>query len=806
MMVLLDHRKIKHNKHTFLLPVLVLIGLVLVCLFLGVNPTKADSDKSSNDKDNVLIYANKNGEARGYDLLWKQSDITGTYYQESAIVHKDGVIYLTSAAVGDLHPGNRDIFALDASDGSIINKYTIGSSYGSPVIDGNNLYIGSADESWDPDTSWTGEYGLYSFDISNIRSSGFVLNWFHADSAKIAEPAVYDENKVYYSQFEGNKVVALNKNDGSLAWTFTTGGYGAFMMLLHDNAIYTINSYYGARSLFKIDATTGLQIWAKPVSNYAWDNSITFDGDNNALYFAMYYAGANSAASYDLDGNLRWQKSLNCGSLSFTAYHNNVAFFSDTCGYVYALDSADGDNVWGPIRLGNGVSDQIDISSVTISGGQIFIGTTNSSKPNDSRGLGKFFILDELTGEILWQYREADLGNVMAPASIFNGIFYNITSNWDVFAFDVGDGGSDWLNPRYDKNNTGYSPGGLTQSKYVKSICSSSDTNTICNINNLYSGRAVETKLKMEGENIESVMLNNGDYHINVDGSVVYLPTISAGGELKGVLIKSGTDSYDTSIPRLTNILPTTANILSSTFSPASKSIKLSFDNTSSISATINSFKQPFLNVTNTISDENQTSISASGLSGYTEVSSVPMEITPSTGSVDVSISAWQTDGVQKKTWSEDNQTSNTFINHTVFNLDPNEAYVLKIDETSSQIKTSDNHGTISFSGGPAAREFELLKYISDDSSGVSASQNNTVISSVRTKTSYSNNADLESEYTSLPISLPITNLGSKQNDLEGQQDIPHDKKNLWPIVYYALSTSAIVVFILLKIKLKNNS
>jgi len=170
------------------------------------------------------------------------------------------------------------------------------------------------------------------------------------------------------------------------------------------------------------------------------------------------------------------------------------------------------------------------------------------------------------------------------------------------------------------------------------------------------------------------------------------------------------------------------------------------------------------------------------------------MEITPSTGSVDVSISAWQTDGVQKKTWSEDNQTSNTFINHTVFNLDPNEAYVLKIDETSSQIKTSDNHGTISFSVGPAAREFELLKYISDDSSGVSASQNNTV------------NADLESEYTSSPISLPITNLGSKQNDLEGQQDIPHDKKNLWPIVYYALSTSAIVVFILLKIKLKNNS
>lgn len=803
---MLDTRKkIRYDNHKFLLSVLALIGLISVYLFIGVNLAKADTDKSTNDKDNVLIYANKNGEARGYDLLWKQSNITGTYYQESAIVHKDGVIYLTSAAVEDLHPGNRDIFALDASDGSIINRYTIGSGYGSPVIDGNNLYIGTCDESWDPDTTWTGEYGLYSFDISNIRSSGFMLNWFHADSAKIAEPAVYDDSKVYYSQFEGSKIIALNKSDGSQAWEFSTGGWGAFMMLLHDNAIYKINSYYGARSLFKIDATTGLQIWAKPVSNYAWDNSITFDGDNNALYFAMYYAGSNSAASYDLDGNLRWQKSLNCGSLSFTAYHNNVAFFSDTCGYVYALDSANGDNVWGPIRLGNGVTDETDISSVTISGGQIFIGTTNSSKPNDSRGLGKFFILDELSGEIIWQYHEADLGNVIAPASIFNGIFYNVTSCWDVFAFDVGDGESEWLNPRYDKNNTGYSPGGLTQSKYVKSICSNSDTNTICNIDNLYSGRTVETKLKMEGENIESVMLNNGDYHINVDGSVVYLPTISAGGELKEISIKSGTDPYDASIPRLKDVLPTTTNILSSTFNPASKSIKLSFDNTSSISATINSFKQPFLNVINTISDENQTLISASGLSGYTDVSSVPMELTPSTGSVDVSISAWQIDGVQRRAWSESNYASNAFINHTVFNLDPNETYVLKMDETSSQIK-SDSNGTISFTGGPAAREFELLKYISDGSSGVSASQSNTIISSVRTKTSYSNNADLESEYTSSPISLPITNLGSKQNDFEGQQDIPQDKKNLWSILYYALPTSAIAVFILLKIKLKNNS
>ncbi|MGC9602711.1 MAG: DUF2341 domain-containing protein [Minisyncoccia bacterium] len=674
--------------------------------------TSACPQPDTSDKDNVLIYANKTGTARGYNLLWKAPDITGTYYQESVVAYNDGVAYLTSTAVGTGKPGNRDLFALDAATGDIIARYTIGPSYGSPVIDGNTLYIGTSDESWDPDTGWAGAQGLYSFDISNIRTSGFSLNWFHADTGKVAYPVTYDATHVYYDQFEGTQFVALNKSDGSVAWTFTEGEYGVVTPLLHDNAIYTV----GGSTFYKINATNGSQIWAETLSNATWDNSITYDGDNNALYLAMY--SDNGVASYDLNGNLRWHKSLNCSPLSDTAYHNNVVFFSDTCGYVYALNEANGNNVWGPVRIGDGVSDGTDIGSVTISGGLIFIGTThNPVFGTAGQGLGKFYALDESTGNILWQYHEPDLGNIDSPASIANGIFFNETAYWDVYAFEVGDGSSNWLYARYDQDNSSYSPSGLTTSRYVSSTCTNNNATTTCSISNSYAGRAVGTKLEMENETIKSVTLNNGDYQIYVNGGVVYLPVIAASGSVNNLAINSGaSSSYDTSIPRLTAVSPTTDNVLTSSYDPISKEVDLSFDNTSSITATVKSYNQAFLHATSTISSDASTSISATGLSGTTNIDSVPLAITPSAGSIAVTINTWNTSGDYSKEWTEtgdaDAHNDNATASHTVGNLQANTYYVVNVDQTKYGTYESNSSGQITFTynGGYSTHTFDVVQ------------------------------------------------------------------------------------------------
>lgn len=98
----------------------------------------------------------------------------------------------------------------------------------------------------------------------------------------------------------------------------------------------------------------------------------------------------------------------------------------------------------------------------------------------------------------------------MALATVTDGIFYNVTNAWD--AFDVGDGiTKDHLTSTYDINNTFSTETGLTQNKYVKMICTNIGDESTCNTTNLYSGKALEVRIDMNTDIIESVLLENGD-------------------------------------------------------------------------------------------------------------------------------------------------------------------------------------------------------------------------------------------------------------------------------------------------------
>ena len=190
-----------------------------------------------------------------------------------------------------------------------------------------------------------------------------------------------------------------------------------------------------------------------------------------------------------------------------------MVFIADASGYVYALDSTDGTLIWE-----NKIGDVIDISSPTISGGLIFVGTRDGSN-------GAFFALEESTGEILWKYT---IGvSVTAPPSIVDGMMLCGTDNWYMYAFNFGIGGGDWLLHRYDSSNTAYSPNGLTTWQYVEAQCTTNNDITTCIVTNYYDHDVKNITLKLDFnaywyDSLGNLLKSDSDYYIMIN-----LPTSS---------------------------------------------------------------------------------------------------------------------------------------------------------------------------------------------------------------------------------------------------------------------------------------
>jgi hypothetical protein len=190
-----------------------------------------------------------------------------------------------------------------------------------------------------------------------------------------------------------------------------------------------------------------------------------------------------------------------------------VIFVADTSGYVYALNSSDGSLIWE-----NKIGGCIDISSPTISGGLIFIGTRDDSN-------GAFFALEESTGEILWKYPIS--ASITAPPSIVDGMMLCGTDNWYMYAFNFGIGGGDWLLHRYDSSNTAYSPNGLTTWQYVEAQCTTNNDITTCIVTNYYDHDVKNITLKLDFnaywyDSLGNLLKSDSDYYIMIN-----LPTSS---------------------------------------------------------------------------------------------------------------------------------------------------------------------------------------------------------------------------------------------------------------------------------------
>jgi outer membrane protein assembly factor BamB len=408
----------------------------------------------------VTISLNTSGVAYGQELLWT-ANTTGTNYEESAVAVMDGTAYIGSCATHGA--GHNKLFAVNTTTGTILWSNNTGPGYVGPVIDGDSVYIGSCTHGSDP----SHEY-LFSFN----RTTG-QQQWKIPIYGGIAESIQIDNAKLYFGTgFYQTKIYAVYKNNGTIAWTYNTDcDVGPNKPMLKDNTVYVAFwQDYGVGFLYKINATTGHTIWVVQLSSGPWDNSITTDGAGR-LFLAIYSESTLNAYR-DSDGSRIWSVPLHASPLSFNAYHNGHVFIADTGGYVYCFNATTGASIWEK-KIGN----DCDISSPTLSGGLLFIGTRDGTN-------GAYFALNEITGDILWKYPIG--ASVTCPPSIVGGTMFCGSDGWNMYAFDVGLGGGSWIRHRYDSWNTAYSPIGLTEWQFVRASCTSQQDTITCNVTNTY--------------------------------------------------------------------------------------------------------------------------------------------------------------------------------------------------------------------------------------------------------------------------------------------------------------------------------
>ena len=407
----------------------------------------------------VTVTLNTSGTSIGHELLWT-ANTTGTNYEESAVIVVGDIAYIGSCST---HGAGYDkLFAIDITTGDILWSNDTGPGYVGPTVDGDTVYIGSDHHGSQP----SNEY-LFAFD----RFTGQLL-WKVPIYGGIAETIQVDTQNLYFcSATENATFYCVNKVDGSIVWTYPTGFQDcANKPMLKDGAIY--GAFFNDETtgrMYKVNATTGSLIWSKDLSAGPWDNSITADGSGRI--FLAIYGDATLNAYHESDGGLIWSQPLHGSPLSFNAVHNGFVFIADTEGYVYCFETSSGALCW-ETKIG----DVCDISSPTLSGGLLFIGTHDTN--------GALLALSEMTGEILWRYSTGC--SITAPPSVANGMMFCGSDGWNAYAFDIGDGSGNWSLHRYDSWNTAYSPMGLSNWQYVRTDCSDIENNITCIITNVY--------------------------------------------------------------------------------------------------------------------------------------------------------------------------------------------------------------------------------------------------------------------------------------------------------------------------------
>ena len=180
-------------------------------------------------------------------------------------VVSDGVVY-----VGSL---DNNVYALNASNGAVVWKYTTGANVLSPAAVANGVvYVGSED------------YNVYAL---NATTGAYIWSY---KTGYFVDSAIAFSNGVVYVASEDNNVYALNASNGARVWSYATGG----QIMLSSPAVADGAVYIGSEDhkVYALNATTGAFLWSYTtgdwvVSSPAVANGIVYVGSYDHVVYAF---------------------------------------------------------------------------------------------------------------------------------------------------------------------------------------------------------------------------------------------------------------------------------------------------------------------------------------------------------------------------------------------------------------------------------------------------------------------------------------------------------------------------------------
>jgi outer membrane protein assembly factor BamB len=209
----------------------------------------------------------------------------------------------------------------------------------------------------------------------------------------------------------GNAGDNVSTPNGTLKWTFTTGGP------IHSSpAVVNGTIYFGSRDgyIYALDATTGEKLWAFKTGSWVESSPAVVGG--------VVYCGSNDGSLYALDaatGEKIWSFAMPLGARSSPAVADGVVYIGCDDGNLYAVDAASGLELWHS-STGNAI-----YCSPAVAKGIVLVGSVDNL----------FYSFNAKTGGVRLQF-DAQVPVYSSPA-IKDGVAY-FTDSWGLFmAMDV---------------------------------------------------------------------------------------------------------------------------------------------------------------------------------------------------------------------------------------------------------------------------------------------------------------------------------------------------------------------------------
>ncbi len=363
-------------------------------------------------------------------FLWKQTNVYG-FDNFGTATYKDGVLYAPSK-------GDNKVYALNATDGTIIWSSQVRQCDGSPYIDTSMIYVGECDGP-------NGEPTPAPQAMALNRSSGEVI-WSYTepnDTPWVGSPVVNNQF-VYYTTL-GTGIYALNKTNGNPIWQQNIGK--VVCSVAYDNGLVFVSAN-DPSGQYAFNATTGETVWHENYGS-SWDSSpVIYNGMVIQVAGDISRSNVSTYVLNETTGELITTFNQRGGQSTPLVNDDKIYIPSQNC-QIYAYNLLTGTELWHTSQLTVNSPTYLNRPQLTYSSPALADGTIYYQSLD-----GIFYAINQATGKILWTNQLGNLANIpyfgFGSPSIGNGHVY-ITNDQALYAFQINNANTEW--PMFCQNN-----------------------------------------------------------------------------------------------------------------------------------------------------------------------------------------------------------------------------------------------------------------------------------------------------------------------------------------------------------------